>query len=57
MFEYEWLIEDIKRHNKQLEEQHKKEEKENQNKYNIPSVSQMMSQASASMPKITMPKF
>lgn len=57
MFEYEWLIEDIKRHNKQVEEQHKKEEKENQGKYNMPNMSQIMSQAQSSMPKISIPKF
>lgn len=57
MFEYEWLIEDIKRHNKQVEEQHKKEEKENQHLYNMPNMSQMMSQAQSSMPKISIPKF
>lgn len=57
MFEYEWLIDDIKKHNKQQEEQRKKDEKEQQTKYNIPSVSQMMSQASSSMPKVSIPKF
>jgi hypothetical protein len=53
MFEYEYLLEDIRKYNKQQEEQRKEDEK----KYNMPNVNSMMSQAQASMPKISIPKF
>jgi sortase (surface protein transpeptidase) len=55
MFEYEYLLEDIKTYNKQQEEQRKKDEKANN--YKTPNVSQMMSSAQASIPKISVPKF
>lgn len=55
MFEYEYLLEDIRTYNKQQEEQQKKDEKA----YNFkqPNMNQMMSSAQASMPKISVPKF
>lgn len=55
MFEYEYLLEDIRIYNKQQEEQQKKDEKA----YNFkqPNMNQMMSSAQASMPKISVPKF
>lgn len=53
MFEYEYMIEDIKKYNKQQEDQRKKDE-QNQR---VPNVNQMMSQAQSSMPKVSVPKF
>jgi sortase (surface protein transpeptidase) len=55
MFEYEYLLEDIKKYNKQQEEQRKKDEQSHN--YKTPNMSQMMSSAHASMPKISVPKF
>jgi sortase (surface protein transpeptidase) len=55
MFEYEYLLEDIKKYNKQQEEQRKKDEENHQ--FRQPNMSQMMSQAQSSMPKISIPKF
>ena len=53
MFEYEYLIEDIKAYVKKQEEQQKEDEKNNK----IPNINSMMSQYEASMPKISIPKF
>lgn len=53
MFEYEYLIEDIKAYVKKQEEQQKEGEKNNR----IPNMNNMMSQYKASMPKISIPKF
>lgn len=55
MFEYEYLLEDIRTYNKQQEEQQKKDER----KYNFkqPNMNQMMSGAQASIPKVSVPKF
>ena len=55
MFEYEYLLEDIKKYNKQQEEQRKKDEESHQ--FRQPNMNQMMSQAQSSMPKISIPKF
>lgn len=55
MFEYEYLLEDIKTYNKQQEEQRKKDEKANS--YKTPNMSQMISQANSSIPKVSVPKF
>lgn len=55
MFEYEYLLEDIKKYNKQQEEQRKKDEKANS--YKTPNMNQMMSHAQSSIPKISVPKF
>ena len=55
MFEYEYLLEDIRVYNKQQEEQRKKDEKAHN--FKQPNMSQMMSQAQNSMPKISVPKF
>lgn len=57
MYDYEYLLEDIKDYVKKQEKQREQEEKENQNKYRMPNTSQMMSQASASIPKVSVPKF
>ena len=53
MFEYEYLIEDIKAYVKKQEEQQKEEEKNNK----MPNMNNMMSQYKSSMPKISIPKF
>lgn len=53
MFEYEYLLEDIKSYVKKQEDQRKEEEKN----YKMPTMSGMMNQAKASMPKISVPKF
>ena len=53
MFEYEYLIEDIKAYVKKQEEQQKEDEKNNK----TPNINSMMSQAQSSMPKISIPKF
>lgn len=55
MFEYEYLLEDIKKYNKQQEEQRKKDEENHQ--FRQPNMGQMMSQVQSSMPKISIPKF
>ena len=55
MFEYEYLLEDIKKYNKQQEEQRKKDERSHN--YKTPNMSQMMSSAQNSIPKISVPKF
>jgi hypothetical protein len=55
MFEYEWLIDEIRKYNKQQEKQRKEDEKNNN--FKMPNTSQMMSQAAASMPKVSIPKF
>jgi sortase (surface protein transpeptidase) len=55
MFEYEYLLEDIKKYNKQQEEQRKKDE--HSHNYKTPNMSQMMSSAQNAMPKISVPKF
>jgi len=55
MFEYEYLLEDIRTYNKQQEEQRKKDEKANS--YKTPNMNQMMSSAQASIPKVSVPKF
>ena len=52
MFEYEYLIEDIKAYVKKQEEQQKEDEKNNK----IPSMNNMMSQYKSSMSKISIPK-
>ena len=52
MFEYEYLIEDIKAYVKKQEEQQKEDEKNNK----IPNMNNMMSQYKSSMPKILIPK-
>ena len=52
MFEYEYLIEDIKAYVKKQEEQQKEDEKNNK----IPNMNNMMSQYKSSMPKISIPK-
>lgn len=57
MFDYEYLLEDIRDYVKKQEKQREQEEKENQTKYKMPNTSQMMSQASASIPKVSIPKF
>jgi hypothetical protein len=56
MFEYEYLLEDIKDYVKKQEKQREEEEKDSKSKYQPPSASQMMRQASASIPKINVPK-
>ena len=48
MFEYEYLIEDIKAYVKKQEEQQKEDEKNNK----MPNINSMMSQYKASMHKI-----
>ena len=53
MFEYEYLIEDIKAYVKKQEEQQKEDEKNNK----APNINSMMSQYKSSMPKISIPKF
>lgn len=55
MFEYEYLLEDIKAYVKKQEEQ-QKEEREN-NSFNMPNMNSMMSQYKSSMPKVSVPKF
>jgi len=55
MFEYEYLLEDIKKYNKQQEEQRKKDEQKHN--YKTPNMNQMMSNAHNSIPKISVPKF
>lgn len=55
MYEYEYLLEDIRDYVKKQEKQRQEEEKNNN--FKIPSTSQMMSQAQASMPKVSVPKF
>ena len=52
MFEYEYLIEDIKAYVKKQEDQRKEDEKNNK----IPNMNNMMSQYKSSMPKISIPK-
>ena len=52
MFEYEYLIEDIKAYVKKQEEQQKEDEKNNK----TPNINSMMSQYKSSMPKISIPK-
>ena len=52
MFEYEYLIDDIKAYVKKQEEQQKEDEKNNR----TPNINSMMSQYKASMPKISIPK-
>ena len=52
MFEYEYLIEDIKAYVKKQEEQKKEDETNN----TTPNINSMMSQYKASMPKISIPK-
>lgn len=52
MFEYEYLIEDIKAYVKKQEDQRKEDEKNNK----TPNINNMMSQYKASMPKISVPK-
>ena len=54
MFEYEYLLEDITDYVKEQEKQRKKEEKEN--KMNLPNYNSMMSQAQASVPKVSVPR-
>ena len=53
MFEYEYLLEDIKAYVKKQDDQRKEDEKN----YKMPTMSGMMNQAKASMPKISVPKF
>ncbi len=53
MFEYEYLLEDIKAYVKKQEDQRKEDEKN----HKMPNMSGMMNQAKASMPKISVPKF
>ena len=55
MFEYEYLLEDIKDYVKKQEKQRQEDEKNNN--FKMPNTSQMMSQAQASMPKVSVPKF
>jgi hypothetical protein len=55
MYEYEYLLEDIRDYVKKQEKQRQEEEKNNN--FKIPSTSQMMSQAQASIPKVSVPKF
>jgi hypothetical protein len=54
MFEYEYLLEDITDYVKEQEKQRKKDEKEN--KMNLPNYNSMMSQAQASVPKVSVPR-
>lgn len=55
MFDYEYLLEDIKDYVKKQEKQREQDEKNNN--YKLPNTSQMMSQVSANMPKVSIPKF
>ena len=55
MFEYEYLLEDIKDYVKKQEKQRQEDEKKNN--FKMPNTNQMMSQASASIPKVSVPKF
>lgn len=55
MFEYEYLLEDIKDYVKKQEKQRQEEEKNNN--FKMPNTSQMMSQAQSSIPKVSIPKF
>lgn len=54
MFEYEYLLEDITNYVKEQEKQRKKDEKEN--KMGLPNYNSMMSQAQASVPKVSVPR-
>lgn len=54
MFDYEYLLEDIRDYVKKQEKQREQEEKNNP--YKVPNTSQMMSQAQASIPKVSVPK-
>lgn len=57
-FEYEFLIEDINKDTKEAEKRQKEEEKQQQAQMgSMPNYNQMMSNAKASIPKMTMPKF
>jgi hypothetical protein len=55
MFEYEYLLEDIKAYVKKQEEQQKEDNANNS--FNMPNMNSMMSQYKSSMPRVSVPKF
>jgi hypothetical protein len=56
MFEYEFLLEDIRAYNKQQEDQRKKDEQNQPGIPNVNSYMNSMKQQMPQMPKISMPK-
>lgn len=59
-FEYEYMLQDINKENKEQEKRNKEDEKKYGNIGKMPSYNQMMNHASNSMPKmpnLNMPKF
>jgi anti-sigma regulatory factor (Ser/Thr protein kinase) len=55
MFDYEYLLEDIKEYAKKNEDQRKQDEKQ-QNGMKMPNMNSYMSSFQSSMPKVNIPK-